>query len=52
MPNASKRAFIQYVAQLKQENIQLIDCQIYTAHLESLGAEMIPRATYLNYLVD
>lgn len=52
MPNASKRAFIQYVAQLKKENIQLIDCQIYTAHLESLGAEMIPRATYLNYLVD
>lgn len=52
MPNASKRAFIQYVAQLKQDNIQLIDCQIYTAHLESLGAEMIPRSTYLNYLVD
>ena len=45
--NASKYAFITYVQQLKKEGIVLIDCQIYTAHLESLGARMIPRDEFL-----
>lgn len=39
--NASKFAFIQFVKQLQQDGVQLIDCQIHTQHLESLGAEMI-----------
>lgn len=41
--NASKFAFIRYVQQLQKENVQLIDCQLHTNHLESLGARMIPR---------
>lgn len=41
--NASKYAFIQYVKQLHNEGVELIDCQVYTEHLESLGARMIPR---------
>jgi len=41
--NASKYAFISYVEQLQKEGVQLIDCQVYTEHLESLGAKMIPR---------
>lgn len=40
--NASRYAFITYVQQLKQEGIQLIDCQVYTEYLESMGARMIP----------
>ena len=40
--NANKFAFINYVQQLKTEQVPLIDCQIYTEHLESLGARMIP----------
>ncbi len=48
--NASKFAFINYVHQLKKENIALIDCQVYTAHLESLGAKMIKRAMFLELL--
>ena len=36
--NASKFAFINYVKQLQKENVALIDCQVYTEHLESLGA--------------
>ncbi len=48
--NASKFAFIKLVQQLRQENIQLIDCQVYTSHLESLGAEMIPREIFCNIL--
>jgi leucyl/phenylalanyl-tRNA--protein transferase len=46
--NASKYAFISYVRQLISEGVQLIDCQVYTAHLESLGARMIPRTEFLN----
>jgi leucyl/phenylalanyl-tRNA---protein transferase len=41
--NASKFAFIKMVKYLKKEGVTLIDCQIYTSHLESLGAEMIDR---------
>ncbi len=46
--NASKYAFISFVQQLKSEGIQLIDCQVYTAHLESLGARMIPRTEFID----
>ena len=48
--NASKYAFISYVEQLKKENVQLIDCQVYTEHLESLGARMIERPLFLKLL--
>jgi len=48
--NASKFAFIQYVQQLTGEGVDLIDCQLHTSHLESLGAEMISRAEFLNLL--
>lgn len=48
--NASKYAFISYVQQLRSENVQLIDCQVYTEHLESLGARMIPRPDFISVL--
>lgn len=48
--NASKYAFISLVEQFKSEGIQLIDCQVYTAHLESLGARMIPRKNFLQII--
>lgn len=48
--NASKYAFISYVEILKQQNVQLIDCQVYTQHLESLGAGMIPRREFIQQL--
>lgn len=50
--NASKFAFISYVRQLEREGVPLIDCQVYTEHLESLGAEMIPRDDFLALLSD
>lgn len=49
-PNASKFAFINYVQQLQRENVQLIDCQLHTNHLESLGARMIPRKLFIETL--
>jgi leucyl/phenylalanyl-tRNA---protein transferase len=48
--NASKYAFIRYVHQLREEGIALIDCQVYTEHLESLGARMIPRNDFVSLL--
>lgn len=50
VPNASKFAFINWVRLLASEGIQLIDCQVYTEHLESLGARMISRAEFLRLL--
>jgi len=45
--NASKVA----LASLCQSNAYaLIDCQVYTAHLASLGARMIPREVYRRYI--
>ena len=46
--NASKFAFINYVNQLTNKDVRLIDCQVYTQHLESLGARMISRNFFLN----
>lgn len=48
--NASKYAFISYVKKLADEEVQLIDCQVYTEHLESLGAEMIPRKDFMELI--
>ena len=48
--DASKVAFYYLVAQLKVKNYQLIDCQMYTPHLERLGAIEIPREKFLTYL--
>ncbi|HXB42557.1 MAG TPA: leucyl/phenylalanyl-tRNA--protein transferase [Puia sp.] len=48
--NASKYAFIKYVTALMAEGVQLIDCQVYTEHLESLGAKMIKRADFIGLL--
>ena len=49
-PNASKFAFIQLVKHLKNEGVKLIDCQVYTTHLESLGAKMIDRNDFMRLL--
>ena len=48
--NASKFAFIRYVQLLQEEGAELIDCQVYTEHLESLGAQMIPRSEFITML--
>lgn len=50
--NASKFAFIKYSEQLMKENVQLIDCQVYTEHLQSLGARMIPRNEFIALLKE
>lgn len=48
--NASKYAFIRMVQELEEKNYALIDCQMHTPHLESLGAETIPRQEFIRIL--
>lgn len=49
--NASKVAFYYLIKKLKAEEYTIVDCQVHTLHLESLGAEEIPRTEFLNYLL-
>mgnify|MGYP003646287443 FL=1 len=48
--NASKFAFIHLAQELKLKNYKLIDCQVYTEHLERLGAEEITRKEFIKFL--
>jgi len=48
--NASKAAFITLVQELKAKGYSLIDCQMHTPHLESLGAREVPRNDFLKHL--
>lgn len=50
--NASKAAFITLVQALQSLNFTLIDCQVHTKHLESLGAEDISRRMYMQLLAN
>ena len=49
-PNASKFGFILFINALKARGFSLIDCQVYTPHLETLGARLIPREEFLPLL--
>ncbi len=48
--HASRYAFTKYVQFLQDEGVQMIDCQVYTAYLESFGAKMILRSEFSRLL--
>ena len=48
--NASKIGFIHLIKELTKNGYKLIDCQVPSAHLKSLGAEEISREQFLNFL--
>lgn len=48
--NASKAGYILFVKALTRLAFGLIDCQVYTPHLVSLGAEEISRQNYISLL--
>ena len=50
MSNASKVAFATIVERLKEQGFSLIDCQVTTEHLLSLGAREISRKRFLKHL--
>jgi leucyl/phenylalanyl-tRNA---protein transferase len=49
-PDASKVALAWLAAHAADRNIQLIDCQMPSAHLRSLGSEALPRGEFLQIL--
>jgi len=50
--DASKIAFVHLVRQLERWGFGMIDCQMKTAHLASLGAREIPRAEFSQKLSE
>lgn len=48
--DASKVAFVHLVEQLRDWGFVLIDCQVYTGHLASLGATPLPRPEFVAWL--
>ncbi|HET6460438.1 MAG TPA: leucyl/phenylalanyl-tRNA--protein transferase [Syntrophales bacterium] len=50
MSNASKAALIDLVYRLKELKFRFLDCQVYTAHLERLGARYISRKEFIELL--
>jgi leucyl/phenylalanyl-tRNA--protein transferase len=49
-PDASKVALVALVRRLEAEGVELIDCQVASEHLSSLGAQEISRSSFLAYL--
>lgn len=50
MDNASKTALIILTRELSQLGFHFIDCQVYSKHLETLGAVNVPRDVFLQEL--
>ncbi|MEQ9405760.1 MAG: leucyl/phenylalanyl-tRNA--protein transferase [Cyclobacteriaceae bacterium] len=48
--NASKTGLILFIQRFKEEGGQIYDCQAYTDHMASMGAELIDRNDFLKYL--
>lgn len=50
IPDASKVALASLVRQLHRWGFELIDCQMSTTHLASLGAREIPRTEFMRHV--
>lgn len=50
--DASKVALARGIEVLKRRGIELIDCQVASSHLASLGAVTVPRGEFLKQLVE
>ena len=50
VPNASKLALIHLARLFQQHGGRLIDCQLETPHLRSMGARYIPYDEYIQLL--
>lgn len=49
-PDASKVALVHLCHRLRAWGLGLIDCQMHTDHLESLGAQTVPRRVFVGWL--
>jgi len=50
--NTSKLAFVTLVRKLQAQDYKLIDCQVASKHLSSLGARDIPRRLFMRQLLE
>ncbi|QIE59523.1 leucyl/phenylalanyl-tRNA--protein transferase [Rasiella rasia] len=50
--NASKVGFESLINRCAGENYQIIDCQVYTSHLERFGAKEISRSSFMELLTQ
>jgi leucyl/phenylalanyl-tRNA--protein transferase len=48
--DASKVALHRLCVELASRSIEMIDCQMATPHLMSLGAELVPRGQFIDLL--
>tara|TARA_R110002051_G_scaffold143507_3_gene216421 strand:+ start:3035 stop:3688 length:654 start_codon:yes stop_codon:yes gene_type:complete len=48
--NASKFAFVKLAEELEVKDYKIIDCQLYTDHLASMGAQEISREEFKKFL--
>ncbi len=48
--DASKAALARLVAECRSRSIRLIDCQVASSHLSSLGARELPRGEFVSLL--
>ena len=48
--NASKIAFVHSVDYLRERGTRLIDCQVWSHHLKTFGARMLPRDGFIELL--
>ncbi len=49
-PNTSKMALVALTRHMLAEGIEILDCQLVSPHLLSLGAILMPRAQFINRL--
>lgn len=49
-PNASKKALLYVASRLQAGDFVLLDCQVVSSHLQSLGAQAVPRSVFINTL--
>ncbi len=49
-PNSSKYALIVLIGLMKINRIQILDCQMESSHLNSMGARTIPRENFIKFL--
>jgi leucyl/phenylalanyl-tRNA--protein transferase len=49
-PNASKAVFIMFTNEMQRLGLTLLDCQVYSPHIGTLGARNIPRPRFMELL--
>lgn len=52
MPNSSKMAMLGLASHMQSSGLELIDCQVVSRHLMTLGAQVITRSEFTDFLAS